>query len=607
LEQKQEEIDDWIEATRVKNLHGLGKVAHGASELVMLQKAARATLEWSYVLVQGGTAFAAHPVKSMKSLRSAMRAQLTPEFAAKGGWEGAFGEEFLSWQNQEISSHPYYEHMKTMDVYFLSAGRANLSKGSDLFQSRYADKIPYLVRPFTRSQVAYLNQLKFLVSVGMIEDAIAKGDTSEKTLKALGNMVNAETGIGVSSGKMRNLLYLAGHAIWSPQLATSGAKIALAQPLFWKGTPVSRAIILKEYVRGVAFLAGIYLLAALYNAATDSDDEDAWTVSLDWTSTDFLKLRWGQYRFGLPIGRAAAWVVFLARMITGTKTTPGGAKIPLSGPDMPYKGDTRGDVAKKFARGKVVPWLDTIMQLESGKDALGKDVTITRTLATSLAPIYSVGIYDRAVGNDTVPLKHAVPMTFVEFVGVNANDYSEGDISDLNASKTILEQDKALAKKNGTPFTKQVELSNLNRVTNLVKEINQLKKQRVADGKPFYDIDAYEVGVARWAQGRKQIDRFPNPITSNVNVPPDIQAVVAKHKADMAYAAASVKNFATVKPESVAEAKSAAAHLKAMRVDPLQAIQLLDNRLRSDAYKQGRTVKQDTITQWNRRLLNALR
>jgi hypothetical protein len=113
---------------------------------------------------------------------------------------------------------------------------------------------------------------------------------------------------------------------------------------------------------------------------------DEFTVETDPRSSDFAKVRDGNFRYDLLAGYQQV-IRMLTQVATGQrKSTTTGKIVPLSKDVFPY--DTRASVMMTFLRGKLAPIPGTAIDWLEGENVVGEDVTLKGTLIKSFVPIY---------------------------------------------------------------------------------------------------------------------------------------------------------------------------------------------------------------------------
>ncbi len=103
-------------------------------------------------------------------------------------------------------------------------------------------------------------------------------------------------------------------------------------------------------------------------------------------SSDFGKIKIGDTRYDIWAGFSQL-IRFFAQFSTAQKkNTTDGQIIEMDGKKFPFK--DRSDIIKNFARTKLSPTAGTMVDLMTGKDMLGNEITVGGEVAKNLIPLY---------------------------------------------------------------------------------------------------------------------------------------------------------------------------------------------------------------------------
>jgi len=374
------------------------KIFDTAGELLSMPRSFLTSIDWSAVFRQGGFIVLGHPVRAAKALPAMFKAT----FSQKAAYQ----------TDQNIRNRPNYMFYKNSGLY-LSEHEGPLSKMEEVYMSRWAEKIPGLGRLIAGSQRAYttfLNKLRVDSFDAMAAGLSRDGKLTLKEAKAIANFINVATGRG-AAGKATNALAGLNAVFFAPRLAISRFQLLVGQPL-WRGDMKTRKMIALEYGRFLAGLAVVYALGALAGAC---DDDDEPVLEFDPRSSDFGKIRLGNTRID-PLAGLSQTAVFMARISTGETKTASGKIKPIRG-DVPYGSSTTADVITRFLRSKLSPVVGTGLNIATGKNVVGEDVTLLSTLRDTTIPLSLRDVYE-TMREQGVPKGTAISLLSVFGMGV---------------------------------------------------------------------------------------------------------------------------------------------------------------------------------------------
>lgn len=256
----------------------------------------------------------------------------------------------------------------------------NFSSKEEVFQSRYVEKIPiigeYGIKGSERAAAFWLNSQRadlFMRGVKLMEDQGMTFKNSKEAYQNWGSIVNTLTGKGELIGNLKNASGFLSTLFFSPKLMAS--RLAIFNPMFHKKVP---APIRKMFYADIAKFVGLGIsilgLAKLFGADTESDPRHS----------DFGKIKVGDTRWDMW-GGFQQYIRLFSQLITMSKKSAGGKVVSLweknKEGERPLK-----DVAFTFLRSKSSPLLSTAVDIASGENIVGQEVT-TKTELMKLLPI----------------------------------------------------------------------------------------------------------------------------------------------------------------------------------------------------------------------------
>jgi hypothetical protein len=153
-------------------------------------------------------------------------------------------------------------------------------------------------------------------------------------------------------------------------------------------------------------------------------------VVTDPRSSDFGKIKIGNTRID-PMAGLLQNVVFISRMVSGSKVTVGGDEKALTGPDAAFK-ETRLGETIRLLRTKLSPAAGSIANALDGQDVVGNKFNLETEILGSYIPMSMAETYAsmRELG-----LAPGVAAGLLGFVGYSANTYGGEE------KGTVIEQD----------------------------------------------------------------------------------------------------------------------------------------------------------------------
>lgn len=282
--------------------------------------------------------------------------------------------------NQEIVDRPNAPLYDRAGLHISELYEGPLSHMEEAFMSRLAKRVPF-VAGSQRAYVTFLNVLRSDSFDALAETLSATGDPTLDEAKAIANFVNVATGRG-TLGKYGNQAAVPlATVFFAPRLVASRFQVIAGQP-FYSGNARTRKIIAKEYGRFLAGIGVVYLLGALAGGEIEDDPR----------SSDFGKIKIGATRID-PLAGLSQATVLSSRIISGSKKTIGGNVRPIRG-DVPFGSEDAADVIARFLRTKLSPVFGTGINVATGTNVVGEEVTPQGELARMVVPLAYRDIYE---------------------------------------------------------------------------------------------------------------------------------------------------------------------------------------------------------------------
>ncbi|MBK8583244.1 MAG: diguanylate cyclase [Flavobacteriales bacterium] len=387
----------------------LGKILGGSVETLNVARAYMTSLDLSAVLRQGGFIAYGNPLRAMRSFVPMLRAFASDEaaFAVNESLQGRG-------PNPRANARAY--KMAGLEL-TESHNSYKLTKVEENFQARWLDSIPKwalggLVRGSSRSFVTFLNLLRADSFDAMTAALALREIPSAEEAKAIANYINVATGrgkIGTGAGYQGTGLNT---VFFAPRLVASRFNLLAGQPLYG-GSNRTRKLIAQEYARFMAGVGMVFVLAAIAKAMLGDDDDEEIT-SFDPRSSNFLKIKVGDYTYVDPLAGLAQVTVFVARELSGETVSTKGKLAPLRSRDgVPRLTDVRADlnelapdvfgypgylpskpgygqrdgfnVLVDFGRTKLAPFPSAIINTLAGENVVGQ--TTTDVLGVEVNPV----------------------------------------------------------------------------------------------------------------------------------------------------------------------------------------------------------------------------
>jgi hypothetical protein len=336
-----------------------------AKEVAHAQRQIWTSIDLSALLRQGGLVVAGHPIRGLKSTPAMLRALSETQFNAE--WA-------------RVQARPNWSRYQRAKLYLSNPHETTITKLEEEVRSRWLQKVPG-IKQSNQTYATFLNKLRADSFDVMVSAHERKGRSlTDAELRGIANYINIATGRG-DFGKLAGAADTLAIGFFSPRLLLSRFQYIMGQPLYKAGSWRVRRQIAAEYARTLAGFAVVLALGLIAGAKIETDP----------TSSDFLKLRFGNTRVDLGAGILQP-LVYLARTIRGEKKTPDGKRVPIRGA-VPFGGDDWADVTLNFGRSKFSPAMGTTWDLISGKNVVGEKVTLG-----SAAELFFIPLSFREVG-----------------------------------------------------------------------------------------------------------------------------------------------------------------------------------------------------------------
>jgi len=392
------EIQDEIRSMQPKTLWG--RVGAG----VDLARLMMTTGEFSYGLRQGGVYALTHPIKWTEAMTSSFKA-----FASARS---------LHDTNKKIFDRQNAPLYSKSGLILLHEGMS-LTKSEEVIMNYWMDKLPVFSN-FNRGAIAFFNTMRADMFDLGYETIGANGAMTDAEQEVWSNYINVMSGRGKLSAGSINLepaALVLNRAMFSARYVASRFQMISAQPIWHKAKagPASwqvRRAVAKEYARLGAGLFAILSFGLLMGADIEDDP----------TSSDFGKLKFGNRRLDVLMGHGQI-STYMSRLFTGKLKTGSGRVISLRGDDKKYGSSDIADVMFRFGRSKLSPHFGFALNLLTGENMIGEEVTLLNSVPNMLYPMTWGDIY-RVMQEDGVPAN--VSLSIMAMLGMGLQTYETG-------------------------------------------------------------------------------------------------------------------------------------------------------------------------------------
>ena len=346
INEKKKEIETDLERIRLRNRAMIEKLGGGIIDLAALAKSLIASVDLSAPLRQG-----------------IVYAVTEPKIFAKvfgDMFKFAFSEKnYQNWLN-EVKEDPRFDEYTSRYKLHISDQTGKMSAREEQFMSKLFGafkKIPVYGRLLTGSERAYagfINKLRWDVFQKYVEEVESMGLTKQEAdveLKALAKFVNTATGRG-ELGVLSSAAVPLNSLLFSPRLVSSRLHPFMMPFLYSKMPKLARQKAAKTYA---TFFGSIITTMVLLSFLMDDDKDEG--IELDPRSSDFLKIRFQDYRVD-PFGGYQQAIVAIAKLFGGVKSTRTGEVKNFS--DEGFGQQTREDIIENYFTNKLAPVPATI-------------------------------------------------------------------------------------------------------------------------------------------------------------------------------------------------------------------------------------------------------
>lgn len=405
-----------------------------------------ASLDASFMLVQGGMLTIEHPGRAIAALKEAFNVMRSEKRS----------DEFI----RNVKSQEWYPLAKQSGLK-LTEAHASMKASEELFFGemidsfwnyaglplRAAGKQTYetwkKLNPFRateRAAVGYLDTLRILKWQEMTQHGPLAGKNfseNKEDFKSVADAINTLTG-RASLGPAETLAPILTKLVFSPRNWASQLKLfsPFYAPIYFSNlTPTARKMALRTMGKFIAFNTGVMLMAA---ARFNDDDDDETGVEFDPRSSDFMKMKLGRKRVDFWGGKIQH-VTFAARMLmdilydVNQKMSDGGFKnksgdvLPLG---VPHKTPRKDEILILQAINKLAPsaslvykYLRTEHAKKGIEDGYGNEYSMSDEIKDKIRPMIGSTIVDLKE-EDGFDFIDAI-LSFLAFTGSSVNVYED--------------------------------------------------------------------------------------------------------------------------------------------------------------------------------------
>ncbi len=350
----------------------LSRSISGVGEALQLSRSIITSFDLSGLFRQGGWALLSHPVSTIRAARKMFRSAISKknQFAI----------------DEEIKLNDNYKLSQKAGLFLAEHGHA-LGSREEVYMSRWAEKIPG-VAASERAYTTILNVIRMQEFDRLVKTLSRGGEVTLDEAKAIAAFVNTHTGRGGSRSRRSAWVGL-NQVFFAPRWVASRFQLLLGQPA-WRGSNRTRKLIAIEYARAIAGLGTVYALAAAAMSAWGDDDDK---IELDPRSADFGKVKVGNTRIDPMIGLSQV-IVFMSRIASGQTKDSRGRIVPLRGKDVPFGRADTADIIFRFGRSKLNPVFGAAINISSGENVVGEQVTFGTVASDLLVPMAFKDAYE---------------------------------------------------------------------------------------------------------------------------------------------------------------------------------------------------------------------
>lgn len=436
----QEEFDTLQYKNELANRSKWVKALDALAEVWGLTRALRATGEFSFIMIQMGKQVMAHPLNAAKAFKTMFTHMFSQERTED--WE------------RNLKIQDYYPELKASKL-AITENNIKLSVREEAFISSWVSHIwDYIGYPLKlaspkawnawkavnptrfieRAGTMFMNQMRvdrFLQGREMLKAQGKTIETHPDAYKNMADVINTLTG-RASIGSAEQLAPKLAILFFSPRMWASQIKTSTPYAFIWlaqkgdKGTykpSVAQKMAIGDMMKWMASTGGMMAFTKLaWDALHDDDDDrDQLTIELDPTSSNFMKMKFGNIIVD-PWAGSMQQVTFFARMFYGTIKKASGEELPLG---IPYKTSTRMELMITQIRNKMSPSaglaynaLDAHIKGKRGEyvktDKFGQPYSLEDELIASTYPIFWDTIIEL---NEDQPITVQAFLDFLAFIG----------------------------------------------------------------------------------------------------------------------------------------------------------------------------------------------
>lgn len=398
--------EDWARLLfeeRLANRSLPAKLVDAGAQTLNTARAILTSLDVSAVLRQGGFIVLGNPARGAKNIWPMLQAFKSKEFADR--------------EAKELEARPNYPLYKQAKLFLSEPNSNKLTQQEEAFMSRWLDKIPTalgggLLRGSQRAYTVFLNRLRADTFDALLASLQNGPAPTPAETQAIARYINVATGRG-DLGAANQAAVELNTVFFAPRLVASRFQILGGYPYF-KATPRTKRLILREYAK---FLTGAAIVYALGSLAQDDDDKP---IEFDPRSSDFGKIRFGNTRVD-PMSGLIQATVLLSRLATGEKKTASGKIVPIRGDKVPYGGATSWSAMADFARSKFSPAFGAGVNLLQGRNVVGESTDVLNEAQRMVVPM-SLSDLDKLLKEQGVPAGSALWILSLFGAGVQTYD-----------------------------------------------------------------------------------------------------------------------------------------------------------------------------------------
>jgi hypothetical protein len=350
-----------------KNAHLAEKTGYFVRLGGSLWKAWLASFDATMLGLQAGPAMFATPKQFVKSLVPMAKATASPRARAR--------------IDAERESHPDYERHKRWGLALREHGKKGDTAATEFFPTdRIVDAIPGVAFS-ERAFSTFLNELRFRAMQAM-EWSYSKSDgrqLNDDTGAALARVVNAFTfAWKPKSQRMRDALTTSSYVLWAPSMYAARVQVLTGSPV-WFNKGADARIRKMAALQWVKAMTGIFTLTMLARLLWGDDDDEEVVP----TQPDYYKVKKGDVRIDMTSGLGQTAMLGARLADTTAKTYTGERMFPT---ESDWDRSTR-EIFGSFLSFKFHPWLSTAFDITTGKDAVGRPVTLSSELVENITPL----------------------------------------------------------------------------------------------------------------------------------------------------------------------------------------------------------------------------